>query len=317
MITYIENPWETTTRSELVSIGTHSLFLSTSGPPRTNKSPVLIFLTGGGAPVAFYIRLQALLSAFTRVYFYDRSGYNLSEPSPIPHPTAIDAAAELSSLLRAAHVAAPYILVAHSYGGIIAREFLALHPAEEEVVGMVLVDTATELMYDLFSRRIPDPDFAAVAAGIDLAALTHLKEESRLSGEDWQTALTAIARSEAAAGAELSHESGRPLAAKQQFQKQAFGHRPLSVVRCNSARDYQTVYEKGVEMGNGTEAERRGARRFVETWELFDDELREAQCRLSGQKRYVRVGDCGHDVAIRRPEVVVEEVRWVWGRLGS
>lgn len=317
MLIYPENPWETTTKSALVSTGTHKLFLSTSGPPRIHKSPVLIYFTGGGAPVAVHIRLQALLSAHIRVYFYDRAGYDLSEPSPVPHPRATDAAMELTALLRAVKVAPPYILVAHSYSGVIAREFLALHREEEEVVGMVLVDTATELMYELFPHRIPDPDFNAVAKGVDFDALTHLKEESRLSDDEWDNALTAVARSETASKAEDIRGSGRPLAAKRQFQRQVFGERPLSVMRCNSAGDYRLIYEEGVRMGNGSEREREGARQFVQTWELFDDEVGGAQCALAVGKRYVRVDDCGHDVVVRRPELVVEEVRWVLGQLGE
>jgi pimeloyl-ACP methyl ester carboxylesterase len=45
-------------------------------------------------------------------------------------------------LLRAAHVSGPLILVGHSYGGLVARRYAALHP--RDVVGMVLVDPADE-----------------------------------------------------------------------------------------------------------------------------------------------------------------------------
>jgi pimeloyl-ACP methyl ester carboxylesterase len=40
--------------------------------------------------------------------------------------------------LQAGNVSAPYILVAHSYGGLIAKHFAALYP--NEVTGLVLVD---------------------------------------------------------------------------------------------------------------------------------------------------------------------------------
>jgi hypothetical protein len=36
------------------------------------------------------------------------------------------------------------------------------------------------------------------------------------------------------------------------------------------------MYEAGVKMGNGTEGQRAGARKFVEKWELFEDDLRTA-----------------------------------------
>src|ERR1700730_3066772 len=76
MVKQTRNLWETTSKSDLVSIGTHKLFLSTSGPVRTPGTPVVIFFTGGGVPVAAHVRLQAMISGFARVYFYDRSGYD-------------------------------------------------------------------------------------------------------------------------------------------------------------------------------------------------------------------------------------------------
>lgn len=48
----------------------------------------------------------------------ERSGFGLSGVSS-SLPTAAQAAAELDSLLHRAGILAPYIIVAHSYGGII------------------------------------------------------------------------------------------------------------------------------------------------------------------------------------------------------
>lgn len=52
------------------------------------------------------------------------------------------AAEELSTLLKAVDLPGPYVLVAHSYGGCVAREFLHLHVMD--VVGLVLSETGTE-----------------------------------------------------------------------------------------------------------------------------------------------------------------------------
>lgn len=76
-----------------------------------------------------------------RVLLYDRSGLGRSEHGPNQDIGPI-AANELSMLLKAVNLPGPYILVAHSYGGCVAREFLHLHP--RDVVGMVLSETGTE-----------------------------------------------------------------------------------------------------------------------------------------------------------------------------
>lgn len=313
MVLRSRNPWETTSKSELVSIGTHRLFLYASGPPRAHNSPVVIFFTGGGAPAAADVRLQSLLSKFVRVYFYDRSGYNWSEAGPVRHPTAVVAATELCALLRAVQVAPPYVLIGESYGCIVAREFLALCPTG--VAGVVLAEAATELMYDLFREGIPDPNMAAVSAGVDLAEIMHFREKSKLSDEEWRLAMEAFERTTKGSMAEDCRGSGRPLAKKMQFQKQALGHRPLSVVRCDMASDFRVLYDAGVKAGNGTEEQRAGARKLIQTLELYDDDLRAAQLRLSSNHRYRLVPDCGHAVSILRPEVIVEEVKWVLGQL--
>ena len=64
---------------------------------------------------------------FTRVCAYDRPltiGVN-GEPSrsdPVPEPvTAKDGVADLHALLTAAQVQGPYVIVGHSYGGLIAQ----------------------------------------------------------------------------------------------------------------------------------------------------------------------------------------------------
>ncbi len=60
--------------------------------------------------------------------------------------TAANGVTDLHALLTAAKVPGPYLLVAHSWGGLIARLYAASYP--NEVCGLVLVDTLTELLYD-------------------------------------------------------------------------------------------------------------------------------------------------------------------------
>jgi pimeloyl-ACP methyl ester carboxylesterase len=56
--------------------------------------------------------------------------------------TARDLVSDLHALLQTAHVPAPYVFAAHSFGGIFARLYASAYP--KEVVGMVLVDALSE-----------------------------------------------------------------------------------------------------------------------------------------------------------------------------
>src|SRR5262245_17966452 len=49
---------------------------------------------------------------------------------------------ELHALLEAAKIAPPYILVGHSYGGLLVRLYTAEYP--KDVIGLVLVDPTHE-----------------------------------------------------------------------------------------------------------------------------------------------------------------------------
>ena len=75
----------------------------------------------------------------TRTCIYDRPGLGLS-PSRSPHRT-VDAgrhARELGALLAAADVRGPLVVVGHSYGGLVARAFVARFPTR--IAGLVLVE---------------------------------------------------------------------------------------------------------------------------------------------------------------------------------
>src|SRR6516165_6428618 len=83
----------------------------------------------------------------TRVCAYDRPGaphldQTLSRSDPVPQPTSPqNGVDDLVALLKAADIPGPYVLVAHSFGGMIARVFAGEHP--DEVKGIVFVDAQT------------------------------------------------------------------------------------------------------------------------------------------------------------------------------
>jgi pimeloyl-ACP methyl ester carboxylesterase len=88
------------------------------------------------------------VGSYSRVCAYDRpmtKGVHgeASRSDPVPEPlSATDGADDLHALLAAANVRGPYVLVGHSYGGLVTRLFASTHP--ETVAGLVLEDALSE-----------------------------------------------------------------------------------------------------------------------------------------------------------------------------
>ena len=70
---------------------------------------------------------------------YDRAGFGWSDAGPLPR-TAGRIADELYDLLRREAVPGPYVLVGHSFGGLVMRLFQSRHPSE--TAGLVLIEPA-------------------------------------------------------------------------------------------------------------------------------------------------------------------------------
>ena len=127
----------------LLDVGGFRLHLNCTG----QSGPAVVLIAGGGDFSFDWGLVQPDVSRFTRVCSYDRAGLAWSDPGPTPR-TMRQEAYELHTLLKAARVGAPYVLVGHSIGGLIARVYAEQHPGE--VAGVVLIDPThedTTLMY--------------------------------------------------------------------------------------------------------------------------------------------------------------------------
>jgi pimeloyl-ACP methyl ester carboxylesterase len=122
----------------LIDIGGRRLHLVCAG---SGGRPTVVIEAGSGNDSNSWRAVVERVARFAAVCAYDRAGLGWSDPAPRPRSFA-DRAADLHSLLAAASVAPPYILVGHSYGGYIVRLFARDHA--EEVAGIVLVDASEE-----------------------------------------------------------------------------------------------------------------------------------------------------------------------------
>jgi alpha/beta hydrolase fold len=97
------------------------------------------------------------ISRTTRACTYDRAGDGASDPRPatVTPLTTATQANELHALLGAIGVGPPYVLVGHSYGGMVVRAFAAAHPSD--VDGMVLIDSSSEPEVPVYHRLHAGP----------------------------------------------------------------------------------------------------------------------------------------------------------------
>jgi len=100
-------------------------------------SPTVILESGLMSTVLTWQAIQPELAKSTRVVSYDRAGLGWSDPGPEPR-NATRIVDELHSLLSHAHIAPPYVLVGHSFGGLTMPLFARRY--SEEVSGVILVD---------------------------------------------------------------------------------------------------------------------------------------------------------------------------------
>src|SRR6266478_1833287 len=101
-------------------------------------TPTVVFESGMGASCLSWTLVQPQVAQFARTVSYDRAGHGWSDPARQPR-TARQIAQELRTLLGAAGVPGPYVLVGHSFGGYVNRAFAQLY--RDEVAGIVLVDS--------------------------------------------------------------------------------------------------------------------------------------------------------------------------------
>ena len=142
-----------------------------------DDGPTVMFLSAIGGDDSL-VPIAERISDDAVACFYHRPGDGDTEQPDGPRSAAEDAA-DLHELLAAAEIETPVVLVAHSYGGLIALIAAAEHP--EETAGVVFVDAsqpdAEEEMYDVmtdeqrayFDGRMVDFPFVDWPSSLDQA----------------------------------------------------------------------------------------------------------------------------------------------------
>ena len=146
----------------------------------------VIFESGFMTDLSTWRKVAPAIAKNARVLLYSRAGIGKS-PAREQALTLSQHAEELQQLIAASNIKGPMILVGHSYGGFVIRQFAATYPAQ--VAGLVFVDPAIETL-ELELKKIDAQkvkqdqqrlaSLAPPAAKADLALVEAIFDQARL-----------------------------------------------------------------------------------------------------------------------------------------
>ncbi len=274
---------------KLVQVGTHRLHLNCQG----SGQPLVLLESGLSGWSQDWALVQPHLARHTTVCSYDRAGYAWSDEAAEPR-TGLQAVEDLRTLLRAAGLQGPMVVVGHSWGGMLAQMLAQTHP--DEVAGLVLVDA---LHHDQTASMDPD---------------THARYSQNMR------LLTGSATWLAPLG--LTRLAGMP--ASVVLDKLPPSEQPAARALAMQSKNYQALYTEYLGIDPALAVARslppvptvptivlstNALSEFPPGWE--SDDMR--QHWISGQRllardtgaRHVVVPDAGHYLQLERPELVI------------
>ena len=262
---------------QFAGLDTHRLYYRCVG----RGSPTIVIDTGLGGSAIEWTPVQDALAAHTRVCTYDRAGYGWSDPGPSPR-TVDRAVDELRELLARAGERPPWLLIGHSLGGFHVRYMAARHA--EEVVGLVLVESS-------HPQAVP-----AIAQAPD--GRRHAIDEARL---------TAAAGDDSAYAQAASYLNSRRKAVFAQMDELAHFADSAAQVAAVAPRVAMPLVVIARDTAAGDDAARESH------WRTLQRSL----LTLSPDARFIEASDAGHEVHLKRPDVIVDAVRELLGRPAS
>lgn len=131
---------------EMVELGGHRIHIHCTG----NGAPTVVIENGFEEYSFDWLLVQSEVEKFTRVCTYDRAGYAWSEAGPKPR-TFAQINLELHEVLAKRGERGPFVLVGHSFGGPVIRNYFSRYPTE--VAGMVLAESVSEEQRVIISKQ--------------------------------------------------------------------------------------------------------------------------------------------------------------------
>jgi pimeloyl-ACP methyl ester carboxylesterase len=303
----------------MVDTGGRQLHIDVRGQGRPG-APTVVLEAGIAASSISWSLVQDRIAEFATVVSYDRAGFGWSCHAAPHRPTALAAAEDLALLLERAQIAPPFILVGHSFGGLIVRIFQQTFPGK--VAGLVLVDPVPRIEWARASPQRKKSLARGVALSRRGAFLAHMgvvKLALKLLMAGSRVIPKLVARASAGKGAGVTERlAGEVRKLPREFWPVVAAH--WSEASCFEAMA-DALEKLPVSVRQIQEGRTLGDLPLIVVSAGTSDELatreHEQDARLSTRGEHIVVPGAGHWIQLDQPDVVIDAIRRVLRTCGS
>ncbi|KAG4416782.1 hypothetical protein IFR04_010111 [Cadophora malorum] len=307
-----DQDWNIGNKSGLVDVGTARLFVQVCGPDRKPDEPLVVIIQGMGSCASSWAAVTRLLQPYIRVLIYDRAGLGKSETSRL-RPNMSNIVRELEQLLAVTRIGPPYLIVAHSWGGVLARQFIA-QSALNHISGLVLVDANHERTLQVLDWRV-FMDWIK-AGGVNFGLALKTEERHQLPSKEWSAYQQDAARPEHIEQSKREYAeyalSFQLLASNDILHRAEplLGASPIGILVGTNGRDLNMLFSAAISQGHGTPDEVAYFRKWVAEFGDIDFKLQSESTELSTNFTVIQGPEnSGHDVHVTEPAAVAELVK--------
>jgi pimeloyl-ACP methyl ester carboxylesterase len=284
----------------LVNVGGHRLHVIKEGA----GGPAIVLEAGSGEVASGWEEVANGLASDSTVVRYDRAGTGWSEPATGPR-TASAVVADLHTALEGINAPRPYVLVGHSLGGLYMREYVRQYPGD--VAGLVLVDARPEADAARTAAILPD---GAGTSSLPTWILSTMKATGALRAFDGALLDGLVPQGRRQEFLDITasptyfatqrDEADRIAPAERHLAGQDLGDLPVTVIARGKPQDYASF---GLDPSTG--------RQLEEIWQNGQQRM----LSLSSNSTFVVAERSGHLIPMEQPEIVIEQVQDLLGRI--